>query len=156
MDSSITTVPNDHVAFVIAALPVSTRSNPFVPAVTPASCTKVPFETSNSPPTINPEWRLTMRPFVPTMQLLSTFSGFAIPAKFSSNVFCELLGAEIVRLLTVIAAGKFTGVVGKIPTALNPAFVNITDWFAAGKIPSDHDESSQCPLPGLIQLLTCA
>jgi hypothetical protein len=60
-------------------------------------------------------------------------------------------------LLTVIEAGKFTGVDGLMATAFQPELVIITDCELPGKTPSDHDDaSSQLPLVGGIQEFTCA
>ena len=65
-------------------------------------------------------------------------------------------GPERVRLVMVMFVAKAIGVVGKIPTALLPEFVIMTELFVVGGPPSDHVKSSQCPLTELVQLFVCA
>src|ERR1041385_8446725 len=80
-----------------------------------------------------------------------------MPEKFRSSVFTVFVGPSTARLSMVIAPGKLTGVEGLMATAFQLEFVIITDCELSGEMPSDHDdESSQLPLIGFTQELTCA
>src|SRR5215216_5037793 len=92
-------------------------------------------------------------PFVPMVQAFWICSGTSELEKFNKRVLRLLVGASMVRLLTVWDAGKFATVDGNTPTALNPALVIDTDWLLPGKMPSDQYGSSHLALAGFVQLL---
>jgi hypothetical protein len=79
-----------------------------------------------------------------------------IPALLKNRLLVESVGADTVRLLTVIVPGKLPDVVASIVTVLDVSLVMRTaDCVFVGATPSDHlPKSSQYPRVGLIQLLS--
>src|SRR5688572_23186566 len=106
--------------------------------------------------TCKAESRITSPDPPPNSRFPATRSGFS-PTKLSSNVLNEFVGEDTVRDPIDRLAGKFSAVSRRIPSAFQPAFVNITpSWLESGIAPSDQYGSSQYPLVVLIQLFGCA
>ena len=109
-------------------------------------------------PTCKPESNVRKTEFEPRRNDSATRSGHSRPEKFSMSVLNELDGEETVNCRMFRLSGKFRAVARPMATAFHPELVimmSLCEDF--GSTPRDQEESSsQLPLEGLVQLLTCA
>src|SRR5690242_14422581 len=100
------------------------------------------------PRTSRPELKFRICTLSATVNPFNTLSGTVVPKKFRSSVFLVSNAPRMVKLLTVIEPGKFTGVDALMDTAFQPEFVIMTACELSGRIPKDQFEgTSQLPLP---------
>src|SRR5690348_2819998 len=96
------------------------------------------FVTINVPPaTTNPELKFKICAPSWSSSPFSTVSGAAVPTLLRSSEFSVFVAPRIVRLLTVMDAGKLIGVDGLMATAFQTELVIMIDCELSGRMPSD-------------------
>src|SRR5882724_2025389 len=110
-----------------------------------------------TPSTSSDELVITSTPPAVMPRLSRIWSGVLVPEADRARVFIAPLGADRIRLVTVIVFEKLPEVTELICTVLVLSFVIRMECVLAGACARDQfPESSHAPLPALTQLLVCA